>query len=135
MSGGPIYNSSGYVCGLNSAGASNFFDEPMSLGSLLYPLLSQNISFGARIGPVNLNATHSFLSLVNHGTITTDGSEGEIAFTEHVSSDKIVAHPRALTKDAEHIHDDFNAFQAGTGASKLAGEYYVVKKSDPNGSS
>ena len=131
MSGGPVYNSSGNVCGVNSAGASTFFCEPMSLGSLLYPMLTQSLNFGAELGPLTLNAKHPMLDMIVHETLKTDGSEQHVAFTQDEQTGNKVAHPRFPNADHEFVHDDFAAFKEGKGASKLAGEYMIMKKSEP----
>jgi hypothetical protein len=128
MSGGPIFNSAGHICGLNTAGGSSFFNKPTSLGSLLYPLLGQSISFGAKMGPVQFNATHKILDLVAQGSVITDGSECEIALTESAETGRPIIHPRSSVEDAKFIHDDFTSYQKGITASRLTGERYVLKK-------
>jgi hypothetical protein len=127
MSGGPIYNSKGNVCGVNSAGASTFFGEPMSLGSVFYPMLTRPLRFGAKLGPVTINASHTMLDLIAHGTLKTDGSEQHVAFTSDGQDGNIVAHPRSRLANSGFVHDDFAAFQEGKGASKLAGEFMRMK--------
>ncbi len=131
MSGGPIYNSSGNACSVNSAGASAFFDAPMSLGSLFYPMLTRPLRFGAKLGPLTLNASHAMLELIAHGALKTDGSEQSVAFTQDGQTGDLIAHPRSLIADSEFIHDDFDAFQNGKGAKKMAGEFMLMKRSEP----
>ena len=131
MSGGPVYNADGNVCGVNSAGASMYFNEPMSLGSLLYPMLTRPLRFGAELGPLTLNVTRPMLDLIAQGTLKTDGSEQHVAFTEDEVTGDMIAHPRVLIADHEHIHDDFAAYQEGKSSSKLAEEYMVLRKQQP----
>ncbi|ETD87037.1 hypothetical protein U716_01520 [Rhodobacter capsulatus B6] len=130
MSGGPIYNANGNICGVNSAGASMYFGEPMSLGSVFYPMLTRPLRFGAKFGPVTINASHTMLDLIAHGTLTTDGSEQHVAFTSNEPGGNIVAHPRSHFDNSGFVHDDFEAFQQGKGASKLNGEFMRIKMSE-----
>lgn len=130
MSGGPIYNNAGNVCGVNSAGATRFFACPMSLGSLFYPMLTRPLRFGAELGPLTLNATRPMIDLIAQGALKSDGSEQRVAFTRDDETGQIIAHPRTPFADRERIHDDFAGYQAGEGASRLSGEYMVVKRSD-----
>ena len=95
MSDGPIYNAAGNVCGVNSAGASMYFGEPMSLGSLLYPMLTRPLRIGADFGPLTINAKHQMLDLILHGTLKTDGSEQDMAFTQDQQTGAVIAHPRS----------------------------------------
>lgn len=131
MSGGPIYNANGNVCGVNSAGATAFFDEPMSLGSLFYPMLTRPLRFGAKLGPLTLNASHAMLDLIAHGTLKTDGSEQSVAFTQDEQTGNMIAHPRSPTASHGYVHDDFNSFQTGKGATTLANEYMLMKRCVP----
>lgn len=131
MSGGPIYNAAGNVCGVNSAGASMYFNEPMSLGSLLYPMLTRTLRFGAEMGPITFNASRPMIQLIDHGTIKTDGSEQHIALTHDETTGALMAHPRSHVADRDYVHDDFSSYQAGRQASKLAGEYMVLRKTKP----
>lgn len=130
MSGGPIYNRAGNVCGVNSAGATRFFDSPISLGSLLYPMLTRPLRFGAELGPLTLNARRPMIDLIAQGALKTDGSEQRVAFTKDEETGQLIAHPGTQLADRERIHDDFAGYQAGKGASKLDGEYMVLTKSD-----
>lgn len=132
MSGGPIYNAAGNVCGVNSAGATMYFDSPMSLGSLLYPMLTRPIRFGAELGPVKFKATRRMIELVAHGTLQTDGSEEQIAFTQDELTGDLIANPSSFIADRSHVHDDFASFQAGKGPSKLSGDYMVFRKTPPD---
>jgi hypothetical protein len=127
MSGGPIYNAGGNVCGVNSATASSFFEKPMSLGSVFYPMLTRPLRFGANLGPLSINASHTMLDLIAHGTLETDGSERHVAFTSDGQTGDLVAHPRIHLDNSGCVHDDFAAFQDGKGASKLSGEFMRMK--------
>jgi S1-C subfamily serine protease len=50
MSGGPVFNEHGYVCGIISATASDLLARPSSLISLFYPALMTEVKFGAQMG-------------------------------------------------------------------------------------
>lgn len=131
MSGGPIYNANGNVCGVNSAGASTFFSEPMSLGSMFYPMLTRTLRFGAKLGPLTLSAAHVMLDLIAHGTLKTDGSEQSVAFTQDEQTGNMIAHPRSPIASRDYVHDDFNSFQTGKAATALANEYMLLKRCLP----
>ena len=64
VSGGPVIDERGYVCGIVSAGATTFFDSSASLASLLYPALATNIRFGADMGSIRFQASHPLITLV-----------------------------------------------------------------------
>ncbi|WBY08948.1 hypothetical protein PIB19_05995 [Sphingomonas sp. 7/4-4] len=117
---------------MNSAGADGFFATPMSLGSLLYPMLTRPLRFGAEIGPIALNAIRPMLDLIAQGTLKTDGSEQHVGFTNDPTTGQLVAHPRTLVESRDYIHDDFASFQDGKPASKLTEEYYVFRKTAPD---
>jgi len=131
MSGGPIYNANGNVCGVNSAGASTFFNKPMSLGSLLYPMLTRPLHFGAKLGSLTLSASHKMLDLIAHGTLQTDGSEQSVAFTQDEQTGNMIAHPCSPTANRDFVHDDFAAFQNGKASTPLVGEYMLMKRCVP----
>jgi len=118
------------VCGVNSAGADGFFNAPMSLGSLLYPMLTRPLRFGAELGPLTLNATRLMLDLIAHGTLKTDGSEQHIALTIDDVTGDLIAHPRCRIDDKSFIHDDFAGFQSGQTSTKFDGEHFVVRGND-----
>jgi hypothetical protein len=60
MIGGPVFSESRYVCGIISAGATNFFGEPASIISSLYPALGMNIRFCGQSGRP-IGALHPYL--------------------------------------------------------------------------
>jgi hypothetical protein len=130
MSGGPIYNWAGNVCGVNSAGAELYFNAPMSLGSLLYPMLTRQLRFGAEIGPIAFNSTQPMLDLIARGTLKTDGSEQRVVFTNDPVNGELIANPRCRIEDRPFIHDDFEGYQADRSSTKLEGEHFVVRIKD-----
>jgi hypothetical protein len=128
MSGGPILSRDGIVRGINTAGASNFFGRPMSIGSLLHPLLSINARFGVTMGSIRLNATRPLIDLVMEGRILTDGSEERVSVTEDPESGSLVVHPSSPINHGHLIHDDFASFQKGITATKQAGPTYRLRR-------
>ena len=128
MSGGPVFNQAGYVCGVVSAGASNFFNSPASIVSLLYPTLLTGIKFGVSMGPVRLSGTQPLLTLIDRGAVLTDGSE--ILVTFRPAGREVEIGPMIRKEDAPYVHDDFPGYQAGRVASKETREVYRVQRQD-----
>ena len=132
MSGGPIYNSSGNVCGLNSAGASTFFDGAASIGSALHMILLTEVESGLQIGPVRLNMRANLRQLIRQGVLLTDGSEGnEDRFSADPATGKTAIHGRVHTEDMPFAHDNFVGMQAGSQPSSVssADKLWHFKKS------
>lgn len=130
MSGGPLFSPSGVVRGVNSAGASQFFGEPKSLGSLLHPILSIRLKFGAQLGPLRINADHRVIDLVAHGTLVTDGSETDIGFTEDAETGSLITHLRFRPDDRSFVHDDFQSFQGGKAPTISNDVIHVLRRTD-----
>jgi hypothetical protein len=114
QSGGPVLSSDGAVIGVNAAGAESFFDRPMSIGSLLYPMLLSQLRFGVQMGPMRLNASHPLISLIAHGTILTDGSEKRVGLSPN-DDGKLGVNPRVEIAMISNVHDDFAGFLDGKG--------------------
>jgi hypothetical protein len=132
LSGGPIFNSSGAICGAIYTGASMFFGAPTTVGALFYPIFLLRLSFGISMahGRFNLTATDRPLAdLVSTNMIRTDGAEEEQL---HFSSDdKEVRIGASFAKeDRPYIFDDFSAYQDGRPAPSL--ETRRVKVFKPN---
>ena len=122
MSGGPIYNTNGYICGVNSAGATMFSEESMSLGSLLYPMLPKSLHFSIDLGPIKMNDIRPMFQLIKQGILKTDDSEERVSFT--LDQNNMIAHPRIPVASRAYIHDDFNGFQKNE-----IGKFQRLKKS------
>ncbi len=139
QSGGPVITSDGLVVGVVSAGATEFFNEPASLASLLFPLLTTNLRFGATHGvgrpritvgdqrielppqQLRLNASRPLLGLITQGVIKTDGSEERVGFTEVPGTSSLMVNPVAPTEMVPYVHDDFASFQEGKTSTKATG--------------
>lgn len=116
LSGGPVYTSDGLVRGVNSAGASMFFDTPKSLASLLYPLIPIQLNASAQVGPLTLNANLPLLEHVRTGSITTDGSEQRLGIL--IDNDgAMTVSPRSTPELLQYCHDDFAGYQANASAT------------------
>jgi hypothetical protein len=138
QSGGPVMTTDGVIVGVNTAAASRFFDTPMSLASPLYPMLFQNLRFGAKMGPVTMNASRRMFDLVGEGRIPTDGSETEIALTHDPETGRFGVSPRFPVAMVEFVHDDFRAFQEGkraTSQTKPVFRLRRIEESDASGDS
>lgn len=110
MSGGPVLSETGYLVGLNSAGANTFFERPMSIASMLYPLLLTNVRFGRTFGPLTMNAIRPFFELIGQGIIRTDGSEERIGITDLNDEGLRGIHATAPI-DASAIFENFAAYR------------------------
>lgn len=76
QSGGPVFNSTGNICGINLGGASILTNEQNSLASLIYPALTINLKFTLQLAKeFTFNVRNPLLNLVSNGGIKTDGSE------------------------------------------------------------
>ena len=132
LSGGPIFNSNGAVCGAVYSGASMFFDEPTTVGALFYPIFLLRLSFGGLMagGRFTFRATERPMAeLVATQAIRTDGAEEkQLHFTPEEEGTRVGA---AFHKDdAAFIFEDFEAFQAGKPIAPL--EDQKVRGFQPN---
>jgi hypothetical protein len=124
LSGGPIFNSNGAVCGAVYSGSSMFFDEPTTVGALFYPIFLLRLSFGVSMagGRFTFRATERPIAeLVATQAIRTDGAEeNQLHFTPEEGGTRVGA---AFHKDdAAFIFEDFESFQAGKPMTPLAGQ-------------
>jgi len=126
LSGGPVFAESGLVCGVVSAGATEFFGSPSTLMSPFYPSLLAPVRFGASLGPVRMNATQRIIDLIGSGVLSTDGSEEHLAITE-LDGHPVVG-PRIPHDDHAHVHDDFSGYQSGSGGTRVTGRVYRFRR-------
>jgi hypothetical protein len=122
MSGGPVFSENGYVCGINSAGATNFFGKPASIVSLFYPALVMNVRFGGQIGHVRITSNRRLIELIAQGAVITDGSENLV--TIRSDSGESLLGPTIHGEDADCIYDDFQGFQEGRHATRESKDVY-----------
>ena len=127
QSGGPVISLDGIVRGVNSAGATQFFDHPASLASLLHPFLFSTLRFGVQMGPVRINATHRLIDLIAQGTISTDGSEENVSISQDHNTGHPAVNPRAAVAMSDYIHDDFKSFQQSRKATTKTGTIYRIR--------
>jgi hypothetical protein len=106
MCGGPVFSDGGYVVGIVSGGATDFFEQPTSIVSLLYPLLAMNIRFARQIGPIRIDSDSRLIELIAQGTVTTDGSEKLISI--HRDDRETVLNPVIHSEDTDYIYNDFS---------------------------
>lgn len=130
MSGGPIIDEEGTIIGVNSAGASLITNTPASIGSLLFPTIMTKLSFGLSMGPVRINAKHPVISLIESGTILTDGRESELSYSPSEDGTSWGIHPQSRKADAGNIHDDFDSKSKGIPATKVTEITYIIRKSE-----
>lgn len=128
MSGGPVLSETGFLVGLNSAGADTFFGRPMSIASMLYPLLLTNVRFGRTFGPLTMNAIRPLFELIGQGIIRTDGSEEWIGIS-HPDDGGLRAIHATAPVDAEAIFEDFAAYRDGRRAPSVdTPMYHFVRR-------
>jgi hypothetical protein len=133
QSGGPVFSPEGTIRGVNSAGATHFFNRPASIASLLYPLLFTELRFGAQIGPLRFDATHRLIDLVIRGTIPTDGSEARVGYGQDDQTGSLYVNPRAEKAMNDFVHDDFSGYQSGKMATVETRPGYRLKTAEsPN---
>lgn len=128
MSGGPVVNDEGFVCGVVAAGATAFFGQATTLISMLYPLALGHVRFGAKTGPLTLTSTQTLLDLVTLSLVRTDGSERRLAFARDLGHDVVC--PAIPKADHAFVHDDFESRQAGSGATRVEGRLYRLSSGD-----
>jgi hypothetical protein len=116
MSGGPAFNEQGQICGIVSAGATNFFNSPASIVSLLYPTLLTKIKFGGNFGKLRIAGERTLLGLATQGLIKTNGSEKMFEFKK--DGDSHIVCPLINSDDCSFVHDDFNGYQSGIQAER-----------------
>lgn len=128
MSGGPVISEDGFLVGINSAGAESFFDAPMSIASMLYPLLLTNVRAQRSFGPITFKTTQPLFHLIARGTIKTDGSEERIGFSGLESAGEARIHGAAPVAH-QAIFDDFAGYQLQRRASTVGGPlHHLVRR-------
>lgn len=120
LCGGPVFNEQGYVCGVVSAGASQFFDQPSSIVSLLYPTLLSDIQFSVSLGQALVTASRPLIHLVQQGAVVTDGSEDLVSVLPE--GEKFRIGPLIHEDDGAWVHHDFAEYQESlrTGSALLS---------------
>lgn len=129
QSGGPVFNEDGSVCGIVSADATDLFDSPSSLVSLLYPALMTEIKLKASEGPISLELSKKLVELIEDRSVKTDGTEELVAIIPKGSTFEIGL---TVHMDVEGIFDNFSGFQDGVPATTETRPYriYPGKRSD-----
>jgi hypothetical protein len=128
QSGGPVLSTDGVVRGINSAGGMLYFNRPVSIASLLYPLLSIQLRFGVTMGPVRMNAVRSLVDLVGQGMIPTDGSEERVCIGEQQPDGSFAVHPHASKAMGSYVHDDFSSYQLGRKATQQVDPVFRLRR-------
>lgn len=132
QSGGPVVSQEGVVVGINTGDVTSRFGRPMSLASMLYPMLLTGIRFGTTLGganfKINLNANRHLVELVTDGVISSDGSEQHVGIHAAPDGEGWAVGPRIPIEDREFVHDDFHGFQDRRVATPLGGEVYRIRR-------
>lgn len=109
LSGGPVMRPDGVVIGVNSAAAGMYSDGPMSIASLIYPLLIIDTTIEARQGQLNLRSNQPILNWVDSGHIPTDGSHTRVTAMEQDAIRTVKPHFANKSKDGHY--DDLHGLQ------------------------
>jgi hypothetical protein len=125
MSGGPVFSENGYVCGITSAAATDFFGKPASIISLLYPALVMNIRWGGQIGSLRISSKRRLTELIVQGAVITDGSENLVTMRQE--GNEFLLGPGIHREDADNIYDDLLSFQKGSHATEESIDIYRLK--------
>ena len=128
MSGGPVFNEDGYVCGIVSASASLSFDR--SLAALFYPAMMTSITVGIQMGAMRLNGVQPLLQFVERGAVRTDGSEELVTYIPEPDGWRIG--PSIHKDDMPFVFDDLAGLEKNQPAKlETRGVYQRVRKAAP----
>ena len=111
QSGGPVFDTSGVIRGVISAGAQGFFDRPATIASFLQPLLFNSIKSGVKLGPIRINSSKPIIDWIMQGVIKTDGSETRIPIGEQ--DGKYSAGLQVPNDYRDFVHADLHGYLAG----------------------
>jgi len=126
MSGGPVMNEGGAVCGVVSAGAESFVGEPGCLVTPIYPfLLTPMTVHAAPAAKLRINGTLDFLDLCARGYVRTDGTEQRVHFAEF--EDGVEIGPMIAQRNSHAVFDSFQAYQDGRPSTPVNEPRMVVR--------
>lgn len=134
LSGGPVFNSDGYVCGLVSLAATSFFSKPTTIVSLLYPTLFSQISIVGRMGGIVIRGEQQLLDLIATGRVNTDGSESDVTFKFENDEPAQRIGIRISQENAGNVYDDFRGYQDGRPATLESESVAYIKWHDKDNS-
>lgn len=119
QSGGPVFNSSGNICGINLGGASILTNRQHSLASLIYPALAIKLKFTLQLAKAcTFNAYQPLFNLISNDGITTDGSERLSKIS--VEDDEFRIDPLIHRDDANYTFHDLHGYQNSQPAAPVA---------------
>jgi S1-C subfamily serine protease len=118
MSGGPVMNEAGAVCGIVSAGAELFLNEAACLVTPLYPSIFLHVAIHAQLASnFRINATRSLIDLCAEGFVTTDGTEDRVHFVE--DDEGIEIGPIISMPNGAHVYNSYDDYSRGVSSTPL----------------
>lgn len=127
LSGGPVFNSDGHVCGLVSSSATKFFSKPTTIASLLFPTLCSQIAIVGRMGGMVIRSEQQLLDLIATGRVNTDGSETDVTFKFENDESALRIGIRISQENAGNVYDDFRGYQDGRPATFESGSVAHIR--------
>lgn len=129
MSGGPVFDEGGRVCGMVFASASSFFSPPakVALVSALFPALMTNVEARMSLGPqFQMNFRLPLLEWLYRAGVT-DGSEEGLGY-EFLPDGSCRIDPAVHADDWAHVFEDFGAYQEGRPARASNSACYRLRR-------
>ncbi len=112
VSGGPVFNQDGYVCGIAASSLAELDPEhPKSFVALLNWNLSTNIRLRVVHGGEELISERTLMDLIIAGVVPTDGSERHVQMV--ATEEGIYIGTRVHRGDADHVYEDLGALDDG----------------------
>jgi hypothetical protein len=129
QSGGPVFNASGNICGINLAGAEKFTNGQNSLASLIYPALTIKLKFTLQLAKSFIfNVRNQLFNLISNGGIATDGSERLTNIS--VENNDFRIDPLIHRDDEEYVFDDFHGYENSQPADPIAKGTQLLKSNN-----
>jgi hypothetical protein len=111
LSGGPTFNTSNFVCGINWAGVSNLMDRPANLISMIYPTLTVDIQLVD-------DSRQTLLSLIEAGKVVADSTLSLASVQQDAGRSRV--DPLIHVDDANAVFEDGHGYEDKIPATPLS---------------